>query len=74
MIRAEELVEIRVLFMEHEQMWFLAKGVSQDWFGGFHKQLHSIISSKVDSTEYSTGVKDWTYPSILRYAWKVEDV
>lgn len=30
MIRAEEVVEIRVLFMEHEQMWFPAKGVSQD--------------------------------------------
>lgn len=60
MIRAEEVVEIRVLFMEHEQMWFPAKGVSQDWFGGFHKQLHSIISSKMDSTEYFTGVEDWT--------------
>lgn len=60
MIRAEEVVEIRVLFMEHEQMWLLAKGVSQDWFAGFHKQLHSIISSKVDSTEYFTGVEDWT--------------
>lgn len=60
MIRAEEVVEIRGLFMEHEQMWFPAKGVSQDWFGGFHKQLHSIISSKVDSTEYLTGVEDWT--------------